>query len=195
MSTSASFGEILRAELSGVIDLSDGQLRRLNEHYELLVRWNKRLNLTTIVDLPEAAVRHYCESLFVAAHIDGVSVVDVGSGPGFPGIPIAIARPEWTVTLIESHQRKAVFLREASRDLKNVGVVDSRAENSTGQYDWLVSRAVDPRSILRLRSAARFAILMGEEDATVATNARVVSLPWGERRVLVMGRFAHECST
>src|SRR5689334_18706911 len=116
MSTSASFVEILRTELSGVIDLSEIQLQRLNQHYELLRRWNERLNLTTVIDLPEAAIRHYGESLFVAAHIDGVSVVDVGSGPGFPGIPIAVARPEWDITLIESHKRKAVFLREASRD-------------------------------------------------------------------------------
>jgi 16S rRNA (guanine527-N7)-methyltransferase len=191
MSTSASFDEILRAELSGIIDLSDRQLRRLNEHFELLVRWNERLNLTTILDLPEAAIRHYCESLFVAAHIDGVSVVDVGSGPGFPGIPIAVARPEWDITLIESHKRKAAFLREASRDLKNVRVLDKRAEDTSGHHDWLVSRAVDPRSILRLRLATRFAILIGEDDAAVAGGGHVLSLPWGERRRLAIGEAAN----
>ena len=187
MSTSASFVEVLRAELAGVIDLTDSQLNRLNQHYDLLVRWNERLNLTTVIDLPEAAVRHYCESLFVAAQIDGVSVVDVGSGPGFPGIPIAVARPDWTVTLIESHRRKAVFLREASRDLMNVHVLDIRAEECDRRYDWLVSRAVDPRAVLRLNLPTRFAILTGQADSSEFRGAEVVRLPWGDQRVLVLG--------
>jgi 16S rRNA (guanine(527)-N(7))-methyltransferase RsmG len=190
MSTSVSFVEILRTELSGVIKLTDKQLDRLHEHYELLVRWNERLNLTTVVDLPAAAVRHYCESLFIAAHIDGLSVVDIGSGAGFPGIPIAIARPEWNVTLIECHRRKAVFLREATRTLESVRVLDVRAEAATGRYDWLVSRAVDPRTILRLNLAQRFAILMGREDADAVRGAEVTPLPWGDRRALVIGEFS-----
>lgn len=187
MSTSASFVETLRAELSGVFDLTDTQLLRLKQHYELLVRWNERLNLTTVINLPEAAIRHYCESLFVAAHIDGMSVVDLGSGPGFPGIPIAIARPQWTITLIESHKRKAVFLREASRDLANVRVLDIRGEESSGQYDWLVSRAVDPRTVVGLNLAERFAVLTGKGDANALSGSRLISLPWGDRRVLVIG--------
>jgi len=187
MSTSALFVDTLRTELSGVIDLTDIQLHRLLDHYQLLVRWNERLNLTTVVDLPEAAVRHYCESLFIAAHIDGTSVVDIGSGAGFPGIPVAMARPEWNVTLLESHRRKAVFLREASRALENVRVLDIRAEAATGRYDWLVSRAVDPRTILSLNLAGRFAILMGRDDIKTVNAVQVIPLPWGDRRALVIG--------
>ena len=89
-------------------------------------------------------LRHYCESLFVAIHLpeEPVSVLDVGPGAGFPGIPMAILRPDCRFTLAESHQRKAVFLREATRHLSNVRVAARRAEEAAGAFDWVVSRAV-----------------------------------------------------
>lgn len=187
MSTSALFAEVLRTELSGIIEISDAQIQRLFAHYELLVRWNRRLNLTTVIDLPEAAYRHYCESLFVGAHITGKTVVDIGTGAGFPGIPIAIARPEWSVTLVEAHKRKAVFLREATRDIPNVSVFEGRAEALRGDYDWLVSRAVSMEAISRVRLARRFAVLMGAADAASMAEARIVPVPWGSRRFLAIG--------
>src|SRR5262249_34337860 len=106
------------------------QVRALAEHYDLLCRWNRGLNLTRVDRLEEAVVRHYCESLFLAAHLpsDPVRVVDIGSGAGFPGIPVAVARPDCTVTLVESHRRKAVFLRDATRRMPNVRVLADRAE-------------------------------------------------------------------
>ncbi len=113
------FADLLRERLRGIVELSPGQIAALEAHYELLVRWNKTVNLTTITSLEEAVERHYCESLFLGAHLPAgnLRVVDVGSGAGFPGFPVAILRPECSVTLVESHQRKAVFLREASRKI------------------------------------------------------------------------------
>ena len=109
--------------------------------------------------------------------------IDVGSGPGFPGIPVAIYRPDCQVTLIESHQRKAVFLREAIRGLSNVTVVAGRAEDVKQEFDWVISRAVDPDEVLGLRLAPRFALLIGDSDASRLAGA-AEPLPWGEHRVL-----------
>lgn len=187
MSTSASLSEVLRRELAGVVQVSEAQVNALEQHYALLLRWNAKLNLTTVVRLPDAAVRHYCESLFLAAHLTAGRVVDVGSGAGFPGLPAAIVRSDCTFDLVESHQRKAVFLREASRGLSNVRVLSSRAEAIEDHYEWLISRAVDPAFVRCLQLAPQFALLLGESDASSFPSARVIPLPWGERRVLVIG--------
>jgi hypothetical protein len=86
------FAELLRLRLRGIVDLSQGQVAALEAHYDLLLRWNKTLNLTTITSLEEAVERHYCESLFLGAQLPAgnLRVVDVGSGAGFPGFPVGI---------------------------------------------------------------------------------------------------------
>src|SRR5437868_3656406 len=101
----------------GLPELPLAKLAALEVHYNLLLRWNTVLNLTGITDLDTAVERHYCESIFLAAHLPAgpLRLADIGSGAGFPGLPIAVLRPDCMVTLIESHQRKSVFLREASR--------------------------------------------------------------------------------
>ena len=105
---------------------SEEQLGLLEQHYQLLARWNKRLNLTRITELEEAVRFHYCESLFVGRFLPPgpLKVADLGSGAGFPGIPLAVIRPDVEFVLIESDLRKAVFLREAARNLKNVKVLE-----------------------------------------------------------------------
>jgi len=125
------FPELLRKKLAGILEPSSAQVQILHAHYELLLRWNRVLNLTTIDSLEEAIERHYCESLFLAAHLNPrpLRLADVGSGAGFPGIPVAVVRPDCTVTLIESHKRKAAFLREATRKLPNVRVLSQRGED------------------------------------------------------------------
>src|SRR5271165_1821024 len=107
------FADLLRCKLAGICEVSEEQIQRLGQHYELLARWNRVLSLTSIRTIEEAVERHYCESVFAARHLpDGAaSVADVGSGAGFPGIVIAVLRPEHSVALIESHQRKAAFLK------------------------------------------------------------------------------------
>ena len=143
------FADLLRQRLAGVVELSPGQVEALETHYQLLLRWNRTLNLTSIKRMEEAVERHYCESLFLGAHLPQghLRIADIGSGAGFPGFPVAVLRPDCSVTLIESHQRKAVFLREASRNLPNVRVLARRAEDVKEQFDWAISRAVSYKDL------------------------------------------------
>jgi 16S rRNA (guanine527-N7)-methyltransferase len=197
------FAEALQQRLAGIVELSPLQLARLATHYEFLVRWNERLNLTSAHSLEEAVERHYCESLFFGQHLggqhlgrEGTRILDLGSGAGFPGVPMAVLRPDWELTLVESHQRKAVFLRECSRGLPNVTVIARRAEEILGQYDWVVSRAVDPPSVLKMSRAlsSRVGLMIGQSDVNklAASPSWVwedpVLLPWGEQRVCLYGR-------
>jgi len=179
------FRELLATEFEPYCSLSDVQLAHLESHYSALMRWNERLNLTRISSLVESVQFHYCESLFLGRFLpSGIHrIVDVGSGAGFPGIPVAILRPECEVTLVESHQRKSVFLREVSRQLPNIRVLAKRAEAVEDNFDWAISRAVAPSEILQLNLASRFALLLGEEDASKLIGTRK-PIPWGRNRVL-----------
>src|ERR1700719_4481295 len=98
------FRELLEREFRPYGSLTAKQIDQLEAHHNLLVRWNTRLNLTTISSVEEAVRLHYCESLFVGTRLPAgpLRVIDVGSGAGFPGIPIAILRPECTLTLVDS---------------------------------------------------------------------------------------------
>jgi 16S rRNA (guanine527-N7)-methyltransferase len=180
--------------------LSQSQIAQLYGHYELLIRWNERMNLTTVKPGPEMVIRHYCESLFFSSHLpadhEKISVFDVGSGAGFPGIPMAILKPDWHVTLIESSQRKAVFLRESSRHLPNVSILAQRMENVSERGDWVVARAVDPQEVLLNvpRMAPNVGLMLGEAAfSSIRGNKRIawaepVRLPWGDRKVCVYGK-------
>ena len=186
------FRDLLVREFAPYGSLSAEQITALEAHYNLLVQWNARLNLTRIESLEDAVRLHYCESLFVGTRlpIGPLRIVDVGSGAGFPGIPIAILRPECAVTLVESHQRKGVFLRQASRDLKNVSVVTDRAENLKPDFDWLVSRAVSSNDLLKLKLANNLALLVGAEQ--IPGSDRREPIPWGSGRYLVF-HVKHPC--
>ena len=186
MSTSRSDDSRFRAEISsGFPGLSKSQLEALCAHYRLLLAWNKRLNLTRVVSAADAAQVHYVESLFLGTCLPPgpLRVADVGSGAGFPGIPVAILRSECTIDLIESHQRKAVFLREAARDLSNTRVLSRRAEDVAPQYDWVVSRAIRPKDVLSFGLASNVALLISTGDAgstqtfpIQGSNQRVVAI-------------------
>jgi 16S rRNA (guanine(527)-N(7))-methyltransferase RsmG len=189
------FRERLAAEFAPYVALSEEQLVLLTRHYELLVHWNQSLNLTRIVGIDEAVRLHYCESLFVGYTLPRVPlrVIDVGSGAGFPGIPLAILRPECTVTLVESHQRKAVFLREASRLLPNVRVISDRAESVSDDWDWVVSRAVRPVDVLAFGLASNQALLMSSSDLPGLPEPVLVHrVPWGSDRVLAEFHVEHQ---
>jgi len=196
------FADLLRSKLVGICELSEPQIERLKLHYELLTRWNRVLSLTSVRTLEEAVERHYCESVFAACHLpEGpASVADVGSGAGFPGIPIAIMRPECSIMVIESHRRKAAFLKEASRDLANLRVAAKRAEDVVEPFDWVVSRAVRYSDIAAtLKKLGRSAeLLTGEVQAADLPGfewREPIQLPWGERRYLWIGRNPAACST
>jgi 16S rRNA (guanine(527)-N(7))-methyltransferase RsmG len=176
------FRALLASEFAPFGNLTDYQLDLLEQHYRLLCKWNKRINLTGIRSVREAVQFHYCESLFLAQWLPkALRVADVGSGAGFPGIPVAIVRPDCSIDLIESHQRKAAFLREASRQLPNVNVVSGRAEECKEQYDWMISRAIRVEDLLKLRLAPCLALLISADDSQ---GLETLKIPWGEQRFL-----------
>jgi 16S rRNA (guanine527-N7)-methyltransferase len=182
------FRELLHSEFGPWGGLTDVQLERLDQHYQLLVSWNRRLNLTRIQDELDVVRFHYCESLYVSTALpsDPVKVCDLGSGAGFPGIPLAVSRPDVEVSLIEADQRKAVFLREAARDLKNVRVLATRHQDCKMSFDWMVSRAVALDELLASKLAPNFALLLSAADAPLGTE--VIRLPWGRDRALAVSR-------
>ena len=131
----------------GIEGLTKDQTTQLVRHYTMLCRWNQRLNLTRITEPRAAASLHYAESLFGARFIAGAhTLLDIGSGAGFPAIPLAVARPDVQVTALEANQKKSLFLKEAKDELElaNLKVVNSRLEDFDWDgYELLTSRALD----------------------------------------------------
>lgn len=129
------------------LGLSPALAPRLLDYLSLLERWNKTYNLTAIRDPREMLVKHLLDSLAMHAFVDDQRLADLGTGPGLPGIPLAIAKPQLRVSLVESNGKKARFLREAVRQLGlgNARVLESRAEavDEPGQYDLITARALD----------------------------------------------------
>ena len=119
----------------------------LLEYLALLVRWNRTYNLTAVREPREMVVRHLLDSLAVVPHMRGVgTLADLGTGPGLPGIPLAIALPQLQVALVESNGKKARFLRQAVRTLglANASVHECRAEelDQPGAFDAITARAL-----------------------------------------------------
>jgi 16S rRNA (guanine527-N7)-methyltransferase len=118
---------------------------RLLQYLALIQKWNRVHNLTALREPETMLVRHVLDSLSILPHVMGPRVADVGSGAGLPGIPLALARPEWRVVLIESIHKKAVFLQQACIELKleNVEVAAERVEHyhAPDAFDSVVSRA------------------------------------------------------
>jgi 16S rRNA (guanine527-N7)-methyltransferase len=181
-----AFRELLFEEFRPYATLSLDQLDLLEKHFLLLQHWNRTLNLTRIDDLLENVRLNYCESLFLGLKLPPgpLRIADVGSGAGFPGIPIAIIRPDLNLTLIESHQRKAVFLREAIFGIPNVRVFPGRAEACAERFDWIVARAVLPTRVRALGLAPNSALLISSGAAL--PGSKVVELPWGRERAINM---------
>ena len=127
--------------------LTEHQIAQLVKHYSMLRRWNRRTNLTRIIEPEESARFHYAESLSGAPFIkDATSLLDVGSGAGFPAVPLAVARPDIRVVALEANQKKSLFLKEVKDELRldNFSVETARLEG----FDWssyalLTSRALD----------------------------------------------------
>ncbi|WP_374473964.1 16S rRNA (guanine(527)-N(7))-methyltransferase RsmG [Arenimonas sp.] len=120
---------------------------RLLDYLALLDRWNRTYNLTAIRDPREMLSKHLLDSLSMWPHVRDGKLADLGTGPGLPGIPLALARPGLQVTLVESNGKKTRFLREVVRQLglANVRVLESRAEavDEPGAYDQITARAMD----------------------------------------------------
>ncbi len=165
--------------------LSPSQLNHISTYIDILLHWNSRINLTAIRNEEEIVTRHFGESLFAARHLfpevypvpsvspvvkafdsSGNRVADLGSGAGFPGIPIKLWAPQISLTLIESHQKKATFLREVARalTLTDIDIQNTRAE------------ALPPRTfdLVTLRAVERFAQTLPTAAALLTPAGRLV---------------------
>lgn len=131
------------------IEVSDEQLSSLMRYVELMQKWNKTYNLTSIDDKNEIIIKHILDSLSVVEHLKGKKIIDVGSGAGLPGIPLAILCPDKEFFLLDSNVKKTRFIQQAVIDLrlKNSHVINSRVEdypldnNPTFEINTLISRA------------------------------------------------------
>lgn len=189
---------------AGLEPLTTAQEDRFASYLDLLVKWNARMNLTAIRQPSEILTRHFVECIACARSLPGDirSLLDFGSGAGFPGIPISICRPEIFVTLAESQVKKAGFLNEVRRVTGlGVDVFAGRAESIQESFDCVAMRAVD-----RMREAIQtgsqlvntrgyLALLITTSSTEEAKNAagasfdwrEPVKLPGSEQRVLVLG--------
>jgi len=126
------------------IKLDDEKIEKLLAYHGLLVKWNKAFNLTAVRD-PEAMIsRHLLDSLSILPHVDGRRILDVGTGPGLPGIPLAICFPDKELTLLDSNGKKTRFLTQAKIELKleNITPVQARIESfEADEFDSITSRA------------------------------------------------------
>ena len=123
--------------------LSAEQQDKLLAFRDLLLKWNKTYNLTALRDPEQAISHHLLDSLAILPYVGKGPLLDVGSGGGLPGIPLAIARPELSVSMVDTGQKKATFLQQAAIELglKNITVHHARVEQLPGQYAQISSRA------------------------------------------------------
>lgn len=129
------------------IDLTEEKLEQLNKFYNLLIEWNKKINLTRIEKEDEVYLKHFYDSLTIAKIVDlseKKTLCDIGTGAGFPGIVLKIVYPNLKITLIDSLQKRVNYLNEIIKDLglDNIEAIHVRGEDYKGQYDVVTSRAV-----------------------------------------------------
>lgn len=198
----------LLAPLLGAEVLPSQTIERLNVYLELLLRWNARVNLTAVRDPEQIVTRHFGESLFAARLLFPepaslpLTLADVGSGAGFPGIPMKLLAPEIQPTLIESQNKKAVFLREVIRSLHiaQAEVFCGRAEQWGRTADVVTLRAVEqfqrvlPVAAALVAPAGRLCLLIGSRQFEAAREltsmewVSPVSIPNSDNRVVAIGQ-------
>jgi 16S rRNA (guanine527-N7)-methyltransferase len=188
------------------IQLDESRLSAISKYIDLLMKWNARINLTAVRAPEEMIQRHFGESFFAAKHVLAEraveKVIDLGSGAGFPGVPFAMLAPEAHVTLIESNQKKATFLRELifQLDLKNAQVFAGRGEKYTQTADVVTMRAVEsfemalPLAVKLVEPKGRIALMIGSSQVQEALGLGEpmewngpVSVPGGHSRVMLVG--------
>jgi 16S rRNA (guanine527-N7)-methyltransferase len=186
--------------------VSEDLLRKTSTYIDLLLKWNSKVNLTAIRDPEEVVTRHFGESFFAAANLvrpewQG-TIIDVGSGAGFPGMPLAMYAPGARVTLIESQGKKAAFLHEVIFALKltNAKVFNARAEEFKGTADLVTMRAVErfenslPVAASLASEGGKLALLIGSSQIQTAvrlagqfTWGQAIGIPGGQSRVMLAG--------
>ncbi len=139
------------------IELDDKKISKFYKYMELLLSWNEKINLTAITEPVDIIMKHFIDSLTIEKYINKESkLIDIGTGAGFPGIPLSIARTDLNVTLMDSLNKRIKFLDDViqKNELNDVDTIHSRAEELAQnnefreKYDYAVSRAVAPLNIL-----------------------------------------------
>lgn len=189
-------------------NLSEAQLTAIQRYLSLLLSWNRAMNLTAIDDPVEILARHFGESLFAASFLDlnKSRLADVGTGPGFPGLPLKIAVPEMRLTLIEANLKKCAFLTEVSQKLElvaGVEVLKGRFEEVTStdrKFDFVCSRALGsfseflPWARAVLSPGGAIVLWLGTDDSVRLMRHKEFSwevpipIPESRRRVILVGR-------
>src|SRR5271170_3769334 len=183
-------------------ELSEG----IRKYTALLLRWNQRISLTTVTNPVEIIKFHFGESLFALSrvHMDAGRLADIGSGAGFPGLPLAMANADLDVTLIEADTRKAAFLSEAVRELglRSAHVIRARMEEfpeNPGYFDFITARALGQYEKLlrwsagRLSDKGKVVLWLGEGDVLSLSKGPswqwgdAVRIPESKRRFLLVG--------
>ena len=139
--------EFIKAVKQLNVDLTEEKLEKLNKFYNLLIEWNKKINLTRIEEEEEVYLKHFYDSLTIAKAVDLSEIktlCDIGTGAGFPGIVLKIFYPNLKITLIDSLKKRVNYLNEIIKDLgiDNIEAIHVRGEDYKGQYDVVTSRAV-----------------------------------------------------
>ena len=195
----------IAARLEPFARLSQEQLVQTSIYLDLLLKWNARINLTAVRTPEEIVTRHFGESFFMASRLlpgtEATSVIDLGSGAGFPGLPLAMFAPSASVMLIESNTKKTVFLNEvvAALKLKNVVVLRQRGEDCSQRSRLVTMRAVeDFQRALAVASrlaepGGRIALMIGAGQVALAKSitpevvwAEPVPVPKSLTRVLLV---------
>jgi 16S rRNA (guanine527-N7)-methyltransferase len=194
--------DILLPYLEGhPLSVVQGQV--ISSYIDVLLKWNQVINLTAIRQPEEVLRRHFGESLFAARNLlapdSSDSVIDVGSGAGFPGVVLKIFAPSIRLTLVESHGKKATFLRELSRTLhlSDVQVIQERAERLQDRATLVTFRAVEKFEKILCTAASlvapggRLGALIGASQLTAAATIlpgewRSIAIPESESRVLAI---------
>ncbi len=151
--------ELLKKECDELgVNLNDEQCAQFIRYYELLIEWNKKINLTRITEPEEVVIKHFVDSLTLLKYCDipkGAKIIDVGTGAGFPGVPLKIARPDIELTLLDSLNKRLNFLKEVCGDIGiQAQLVHLRAEEGSRKpefrdsFDVAVSRAVARLDVL-----------------------------------------------